>query len=73
MSGYTIIILLVGGAISVCAGAAAWLVTRAVPEPTEATAPVSPDDTYRRRRAQDFLGGDPERPVRGGQEMKPRW
>jgi Ti type entry exclusion protein TrbK len=27
----------------------------------------------RRQKAHDFLGGDPDRDVRGGQEMKPRW
>lgn len=73
MSRSVIIILLAGGAMCISAGAVAWLVTRSDPEPTEAAVPVSPDDIDQRQRAQDFLGGDPDRPVRGGQEMKPRW
>lgn len=32
-----------------------------------------PSAQEQRQRAEDFLGGDPDRPVRGGQEMKPRW
>ncbi|RTM09615.1 MAG: entry exclusion protein TrbK [Hyphomicrobiales bacterium] len=38
----------------------------------ENPAPASPD-AERRRRAGQFFGGDPDRDVRGGQEMKPRW
>ena len=39
----------------------------------EVTPPVTPSDTEKHRRAQQFFGGDPDRDVRGGQEMKPRW
>jgi len=34
---------------------------------------TAPSGQEQRQRAEDFLGGDPNRPVRGGQEMKPRW
>ena len=39
--------------------------------PQPDTAPPSAQE--QRQRAEDFLGGDPNRPVCGGQEMKPRW
>jgi Ti type entry exclusion protein TrbK len=34
---------------------------------------VMQSDADRRRRAEKFFGGDSNRNVRGGQEMKPRW
>ncbi|WP_371349331.1 entry exclusion protein TrbK [Ancylobacter sp. IITR112] len=34
---------------------------------------MRPAAQEQRQRAEDFLCGDPDRPVRGGQEMKPRW
>lgn len=34
---------------------------------------VSAPVNEQRQQARDFFGGDPERSVRGGQEMKPRW
>ncbi len=43
---------------------------------TSATDPgqaVTPSDADKRRRAERFFGGDPDRDVQGGQEMKPRW
>ncbi|WP_434730610.1 entry exclusion protein TrbK [Rhizobium binae] len=36
-----------------------------------ATHPLS--DAERRQYREKFFSGDPERDVRGGQEMKPRW
>lgn len=44
-----------------------WFVVTPAPD---ATPPAAQEQ---RQRAGDFLGGDPDRPVRGGQEMKPRW
>lgn len=46
---------------------AIWFVVTPRPETT------APSVQEQRQRAEDFLGGDPSRPVRGGQEMKPRW
>nr|WP_286299647.1 entry exclusion protein TrbK [Aminobacter sp. SS-2016] len=37
----------------------------------EAPAPIS--ERARREHAERFFGGDPDRKVRGGQEMRPRW
>lgn len=48
-----------------------WFVFVPQPQITPAPAPTASDE--RRQRAEDFLGGDPDRSVRGGQEMKPRW
>jgi len=66
------IIVLVVGVVSLSA-AALWVVLPrgAVPIATEPF--PAPDDAQRRQRAENFLGGDPDRDVRGGQEMKPRW
>ena len=45
-----------------------WIVVAPDSEPAASAA------TERgRQKAHDFLGGDPDRDVRGGQEMKPRW
>ena len=41
--------------------------------PSEASPAATPTDADKRRNAERFLGGDPNRDVRGGQELKPRW
>jgi Ti type entry exclusion protein TrbK len=46
---------------------AIWFVATPRPDTAE------PAAQEQRQRAEDFLSGDPNRPVRGGQEMKPRW
>lgn len=71
MSRATIIVLVVG--IVFLSAAAFWVVLPrgAVPVTTEPS--PATDDAQRRQRAENFLGGDPDRDVRGGQEMKPRW
>ena len=40
---------------------------------SDASEPATSSDADKRRRAERFFGGDPDRDVRGGQEMKPRW
>lgn len=40
---------------------------------TDSGAAATPTDADKRQRAEQFFGGDPDRDVRGGQEMKPRW
>lgn len=40
---------------------------------SEASPIGTPSDADKRRRAEKFFDGDPDRNVRGGQEMKPRW
>ncbi|WP_156615698.1 entry exclusion protein TrbK [Agrobacterium vitis] len=48
-----------------------WQPSSIKPTGSNATQP-SPDDTLREHR-EKFFDGDPERDVRGGQELKPRW
>jgi len=38
-----------------------------------ADAASSSTDEEKRRHREQFLGGDADRDIRGGQEMKPRW
>lgn len=44
-----------------------WFVVTPRPDTVELSA------QEQRQRAEGFLGGAPNQPVRGGQEMKPRW
>ncbi|RWI62998.1 MAG: entry exclusion protein TrbK [Mesorhizobium sp.] len=48
-----------------------WFIS--VPRPSAAPKSAPTVSEERRQRTEDFLGGDPGRSVRGGQEMKPRW
>lgn len=71
MSRATIIVLVIG-AVSLSA-VALWMVISTGVTPAGTAPPAAADDAQRRQRADNFLGGDPDRDVRGGQEMKPRW
>lgn len=71
MSRSTIIVLISGTALAV--GVATWMVFEAEPFATEAVTSGSQTDVGKHQRADDFFGGDPDRSIRGGQEMKPRW
>ena len=66
------IIILVVGVVSLSA-AALWVVLPRGAAPVATEPSPATDDAQRRQRAENFLGGDPDRDVRGGQEMKPRW
>ncbi|WP_084540086.1 entry exclusion protein TrbK [Azorhizobium doebereinerae] len=71
-----LVILLLAGALGLCATLAISTVGPSSTEPAPATAePSSPpaSDTARREHIERFLSGDPNMDVRGGQEMKPRW
>lgn len=70
MNSSMLIGMTIGIAISVCAGSAIWMLQQ--PAPLD-QAPASISDKARRERAEKFFGGDPDRNVRGGQEMRPRW
>lgn len=57
--------------------AVVWLLS-APSRPSTASQPssqiVTPlSDSAQREHRERFFGGDPERDVRGGQEVKPRW
>ncbi|CAH1648070.1 entry exclusion protein TrbK [Chelatococcus asaccharovorans] len=71
MSRATIIILVVG---VVSLGVVAfWVVLPRTGEPVVTNPAPTAEDAERRQRAEKFFGGDPDRDVRGGQQMKPRW
>ncbi|QOF75446.1 entry exclusion protein TrbK (plasmid) [Aminobacter sp. SR38] len=70
MNASMLIGISIGIAISVCAGSAFWMLQQPLPV-DEAPAPIS--ERARREHAERFFSGDPDRNVRGGQEMRPRW
>lgn len=65
-----IVMALSAGALVVVVLTIAWFVVAPDSEPAAST-PAATEN--RRQKAHDLLGGDPDRDVRGGQEMKPRW
>lgn len=76
MSPRLIIILVLAGLAALGAGTVTWIVVQPRPAPVSgsgaaATQPAS--DTERREHREKFFSGDPDRNIRGGQEMKPRW
>ncbi|MNV77721.1 hypothetical protein D3C71_1711670 [compost metagenome] len=76
MSPRLVVILLLAGLAAFGAGVFIWNVGQPHPAPVSgsgaaATQPAS--DTERREHREKFFSGDPDRDVRGGQEMKPRW
>lgn len=71
MSRATIIILVVG--VVSLGVAALWLVLPRGATPVVTDLAPTADDAERRQRAEKFFGGDPDRDVRGGQEMQSRW
>lgn len=76
MSPRLIIILVLAGIAALSAGVVAWNVVQPSPalvsgSGAAATQPAS--ETERREHREKFFSGDPDRDIRGGQEMKPRW
>lgn len=76
MSPRLIIMLVLAGIVAFGAGIVTWNVVQPRPAPmagsgAAATQPAS--ETERRAHREQFFSGDPDRNVRGGQEMKPRW
>lgn len=75
MSARLVISLVLASILAFGAGAGVGL--WAVMHPEEGGAPVpaaqSPSDAERSEHREKFFSGDPDRDVRGGQEMKPRW
>ncbi len=66
------IIILVVGVVSLST-AVLWVVLPRGATPRVTDPGPAADDAERRQRAEKFFRGDPDRDVRGGQEMKPRW
>jgi len=66
----------IAGATIIGAGIVTWILVQPNPAPRSGSdvgvsRPAS--DTEHRGYREKFFGGDPDRNVRGGQEMKPRW
>ncbi|MDH0117110.1 entry exclusion protein TrbK [Rhizobium pusense] len=64
--------------VAVVSAAGASVITSVLlrPEPVSGSGAIatgSPADEDQRRHREQFFGGDPNRDIRGGQEMKPRW
>jgi Ti type entry exclusion protein TrbK len=73
-----LILILAFVAIGSAAGASVitWLVVQPQAAPISGSgtaATSSSSDEERRRHREQFFGGDSDRDIRGGQEMKPRW
>lgn len=71
------LILILAAIVVVASG---LVVTRWIVQPEPATLPAAgkasdaaATDEARRRHREEFFGGNIERDIRGGQEMKPRW
>ncbi|WCK69460.1 entry exclusion protein TrbK [Agrobacterium tumefaciens] len=72
MSPRILIALVVAGGIGLGGGFLVWLIVQ--PGTTTATSTVTSGSGEARRESRErFFSGDPDRDVRGGQEMKPRW
>ncbi len=75
MTPRLVIILAVMGIVASGVGIARWIVQ---PGPTpmsvaDEASPGAASDADRRAHREKFFGGNAERDIRGGQEMKPRW
>lgn len=73
-----LILILALVAIGSAAGASVitWIVVepQATPISGSGTAAInSSSDEEQRRHREEFFGGNSDRDIRGGQEMKPRW
>ncbi len=75
MSPRLVIILAVVGIVASGVAVARWIVQPpAVPlSGTGEASPQPASDADRRAHREKFFGGDTERDIRSGQEMKPRW
>ncbi len=76
MSPRLVIILALAGIAALSAGVVTWIVVQPRPAPVSgsgAAATLPASDTERREHREKFFSGDPDRSVRGRQEMKPRW
>lgn len=76
MSPRLIIILVLAGLAALGAGIVTWNMVQLRPAPvfgSGAAATRTTSDVERREHREKFFSGDPDRDIRGGQEMKPRW
>ncbi|WP_266019743.1 entry exclusion protein TrbK [Brucella intermedia] len=76
MSPRLIIVLVFAGMVTLSAGIVIWNVVHSGPGSVAgsgAAARRPASETEVRDYREKFFSGDPDREVRGGQEMKPRW
>ncbi|CUX57426.1 Conjugal transfer protein TrbK [Agrobacterium fabrum str. J-07] len=75
MSARLVIILVVVGIIASGVCIARWIVQPATTPMSgaEEASPGAASDADRRAHREKFFGGEANRDIRGGQEMKPRW
>jgi Ti type entry exclusion protein TrbK len=69
-------IILVVAAISISTGVVVWMSADRGRSGEEIAAPAMPTpdpNAEGGKHRENFFGGDPNRDVRSGQEMKPRW
>lgn len=73
MSARLIMALALAGLIGFGAGAS-WMKWQTSSVQTTGDNAIQPSsDEAQREYRKEFFGGDPDRDVRGGQELKPRW
>ncbi|NTE56422.1 entry exclusion protein TrbK [Agrobacterium tumefaciens] len=75
MSPRLIVILALVAVVS-AAGASVIISVMFRPEPVSGSGAVATGSAFdedRRRHREEFFGGNSDRDIRGGQEMKPRW
>jgi type IV secretion system protein TrbK len=64
--------LVLAGVVAFGAAIIFWTVIQ--PDATSGPSAATPEpEAVQRAYRERFFGGDPDRDVRGGQEMKPRW
>jgi Ti type entry exclusion protein TrbK len=71
-----VVILVLAGIAALSAGVVTWIMVQPRPVPVSGSSAVSTPPTSeaeRREHREKFFSGDPDRDIRGGQEMKPRW
>lgn len=75
MSPRLVIILAVVGTIAIGLAVAKWIVQPPAAHLSGAgdASPQAASDADRWAHREKFFGGDANRDIRGGQEMKPRW
>ncbi|MER8396094.1 entry exclusion protein TrbK [Mesorhizobium sp. M1340] len=64
-----VVIAVLAAVLALVGLAVVWFVF--VPQPQSTQTPSASEE--QRQRAENFFGGDPDRSVRDGQEMKPQW
>lgn len=76
MSPRLVVMLVLAGTVALSAGIVTWNVIQPRSVPVSGSSAVSTppaSEAERREHREKFFSSDPDRNIRGGQEMKPRW